>query len=170
MYGSRKRGVHDERYDSKQEAAVASHFETLITERLVGGYVIHPHVAGFHADFLVALGTQSDHPGRLVVVEYDGLGLKRLRDLQHKVLRYAELAAFGFEQAWITSPTLDAVKAALESPGPPRLVRKTSSCPLCKKEAQVHVICDHCPTEIEVREVCSRCRTKPKPNGRHHHA
>jgi len=76
------RGVY---FDSKAEASVAETLEDLMLEKIVASYMVHPMICGFEADFLVQLGPRSNNNGRLVIVEYDGLGTKREESVMPKI-------------------------------------------------------------------------------------
>ena len=79
MYGSRTRGLDGHTYDSGEEHAVAQALGQLQREQLVAGYMTHALLCGFNLDFLVQLGPASTGNGRLIALEYDGLGLNRTK-------------------------------------------------------------------------------------------
>ena len=91
MYGSRTRGLDGHTYDSGEEQAVAQALGQLQREQLVAGYMTHALVCGFNLDFLVELGSASTGNGRLIALEYDGLGLNRTKNLDQNALGFLAL-------------------------------------------------------------------------------
>jgi len=146
MYSKAVLGPRGVYFDSKAEASVAETLEDLMLEKIVASYMVHPMICGFEADFLVQLGPRSNNNGRLVIVEYDGLGTKREESVMPKITQYAELTRAGIFQLWIQKSDFETVKGGLENPGMPRVIQKIIHHETDGREESIHVLGDESMT------------------------
>lgn len=146
------------RLDSREERQVADALLGLHHEQYLQGVLVHPKVAGVTADFLVQLGPETNENGRVILLEYDGLGVDRPAGIEEKRDRYGRLSRMGMEARWLTSASEEAVKKVLTDYEAPRFVWRCDTCSACGRERRVLVIApDHLGPEIERTDVCAEC-------------
>ena len=116
----------------------------------------HALLCGFNLDFLVQLGPASGENGRLIALEYDGLGLSRTKSLEQKVIRYGEISAYGIEPRWLTSSDEDAVRTVINGYEPPHFVWVRATCPVCGHVETRYLIDPSGAAEspVEIEEHC----------------
>lgn len=116
-------------FDSAAEKAVARHLFALVREEYLRGVVPHPVVAGHEADFAVQLGPESLSDQGLMVIEYDGLGVRRPRGLAAKQRKYSRLRRNGIYVRWVTETGKEHLRNACTSEyDPPSFVRRVRVC------------------------------------------
>lgn len=167
MFGQRTEGHNGVVYDSASEGKVAQALHDLEREQVIRGFISHPIVSGIEYDFLVQLGKMgakkgapSQRSGRVMLLEYDGLGEARRDDLSEKLYRNALLGAMGIHVRWLIDPGYDSVRSCLVDYEPPHFVTKRMTCN-CGETVKIVVIA-HRPesreqVEIEGRYTCAAC-------------
>jgi hypothetical protein len=166
MFGHRTHGADGLTYDSESEERVARALFDLARERVVVGYFAHPRIAGLVFDFLVHMGPGAgEQNGRVVLVEYDGLGEARPDDLGAKLERHGRLQEVGLSVRWLLSPDESAVREMLLDYHPPHFVTKKMIC-TCGEVRSIVVIAHKAKNkgelEIEGSFQCSSCRAGTK--------
>jgi hypothetical protein len=148
-------------YDSASEEAVARAFDTLRLEKILRSYFAHPVVGGYDIDFLVQLGSEAPGTGRIVLIEYDGLGLSRRSCLSERRTRLGEISRYGIETRWLTHSDDESVRDVILNYTPPHFLWVVTTCPECGGERSRYVIDREerhlDDKKIERSAVCSTC-------------
>lgn len=129
------------RLDSKAEARVHGHLLDLTHEGVLAGVLCHPRIAGTDGDFIVQFGPKAPAGllHRLLLVEYDGMGIHRPRSVESKLARHAELEILGLHTRWLHDDSFAGVHAMLTDYTPPPLVTKRLVCPCGREHGAVVV-------------------------------